>query len=461
MDSRLDRFTRFWLNPYPLGACVAELSTKRDPRKSKNLKIETKKITSLLILIMGSNIHYLSDSQSTSSTSTSVSTTGISAAVANISINGSSNTLTMNLIQPSSRTESTGHRHHPSTNSALGNVSSHQHAPQFPFHNPFDFSSYPITNPPIIDSTMLLPYTNEGIPRRRRISISNGQIGQIVNHEAFFDPEPASAIDDFGLNHQHFNSFHTVPQSQLPNQQVVNVANNYTSGNIADCVTPPIPSHGNMATYQLLQQYQNQQIQAQPHGSQDQAQDESQPFTHVLKQEHQKFQPDNFATSGLLQFSTTVEAASQSQRPSSVLALKEDRDNNNVDNSSFANAAGVPPPNHQLIYNNEVIYNPNNGPIPGTAAWKKERLLERNRIAASKCRQRKKQAQIQLQNNFSKYEQEIIDLDNKVKKSEKIWAFYNSHLIAFFESGDISNLNILKKYVNRESIDEVDSDDLG
>ena len=410
---------------------------------------------------MGSNIHNLSDSQHTSSISPSVSTNGISAAVANISINESNNTLTMNFNQPSSRAESTGHRHHPSTNPASGNVSSHQHVPQFPFHNPFDFSSYPITNPPIFDSTMLLPYTNEGIPRRRRISISNGQIGQIVNHEAFFDHESASSIDDFGLNHQNFNSFHNVPQPQLPNQQVVNVANNYTSGNIADSVTPPIPSQGNMATFQLLQQYQNQQIQAQPHGNQGQAQAQSQPFTNVLKQEQQKFQPDNFTTSGLQQFSTTVEVASQPQQPSSVLALKEDRDNNNEGNSSFSNAAGVPPPNHQLIYNNEVIYNPNNGPIPGTAAWKKERLLERNRIAASKCRQRKKQAQIQLQNNFSKYEQEITDLENRVQKSERIWAFYNSHLIAFFESGDISNLNILKKYVNGESIDEVDSDDMG
>ena len=56
----------------------------------------------------------------------------------------------------------------------------------FPYHNPFDVNSYPITNPPLFDSTMMVPYTTaDGVPRRRRISISNGQIGQIINHEAF------------------------------------------------------------------------------------------------------------------------------------------------------------------------------------------------------------------------------------------------------------------------------------
>ena len=39
--------------------------------------------------------------------------------------------------------------------------------------------------------------------------------------------------------------------------------------------------------------------------------------------------------------------------------------------------AGVPPPNHQLLYNNEVIYNPNDGPIPGTAAWKRKVAREK------------------------------------------------------------------------------------
>ena len=54
-------------------------------------------------------------------------------------------------------------------------------------------------------------------------------------------------------------------------------------------------------------------------------------------------------------------------------------------------------PKRQLIYNNQVIFNPNAGPIPGTAAWKRQRILERNRIAASRCRQKKKNLQKRLQ----------------------------------------------------------------
>lgn len=55
-------------------------------------------------------------------------------------------------------------------------------------------------------------------------------------------------------------------------------------------------------------------------------------------------------------------------------------------------------PTQPLIYDNEVIFDPNpqNGPIPGTTAWKKQRILERNRLAASKCRQKKKHQQKKL-----------------------------------------------------------------
>ncbi|CAI4060263.1 hypothetical protein SKDZ_05G1190 [Saccharomyces kudriavzevii ZP591] len=44
-------------------------------------------------------------------------------------------------------------------------------------------------------------------------------------------------------------------------------------------------------------------------------------------------------------------------------------------------------------------------------AWKRARLLERNRIAASKCRQRKKISQLQLQREFDQ-----ISMENKVMK---------------------------------------------
>lgn len=190
------------------------------------------------------------------------------------------------------------------------------------FHNPFDVNSYPITNPPIFDSTMTVPYTTDGVPRRRRISISNGQIGQIVSHEAYFAED--SSLD-----------------------------------------VPP--------------------------------EFESRPQTSVIE--------------------LVVEPPAM---PTEI--------------------AGVPPPNHQLIYNNEVIYNPENGPIPGTAAWKKERLLERNRIAASKCRQRKKQEQVQLQNNIAKMEKELKKKDARIDELEYTVELLKASIKSCIEDGNTERL---------------------
>lgn len=198
-----------------------------------------------------------------------------------------------------------------------------------PFHNPFDVNSYPITNPPIFDSTMTVPYTTDGVPRRRRISISNAQIGQIVSHEAYF-------AEDLDVPPE----FESRPQTSV--------------------IEPPPPPPP---------------------------------------------QP-------------------QPQLPVEI--------------------AGVPPPNHQLIYNNEVIYNPENGPIPGTAAWKKERLLERNRIAASKCRQRKKQEQVQIQNNIAKMEKELKKKDAKIAELEYTVELLKASIKSCIEDG---NTDRLKQFI--------------
>ena len=144
-----------------------------------------------------------------------------------------------------------------------------------PFHNPFDVNSYPITNPPIFDSTMTFRILQMGFHVERRISISNGQIGQMVSHEAYF-------AEDLDVPPE----FESRPQTSV--------------------IEPPPPPPP---------------------------------------------QP-------------------QPQLPVEI--------------------AGVPPPNHQLIYNNEVIYNPENGPIPGTAAWKKGGWRETGLLRQSVGRGRSK-----------------------------------------------------------------------
>lgn len=272
----------------------------------------------------------------------------------NNSDNNTSNANSANTSNPNSNSNPTpinkmmhGNGNNPPADTNFNAIQAFQQ--NLSFHNPFDVNSYPITNPPIFDSTMMLPYSSEGVPRRRRISISNGQIGQIINHEAFFDSDGSNNdLDEF-----------------IPDQQ--------------------------------QQQQQSQQPQPQ----------QPQP-----RQPQQPQQPPQFNNEIINHFAANSQLAPNEagpipvQPPPSLPAQQKQR------------AAGVPPPNHQLIYNNEVIFNPDAGPIPGTAAWKKERLLERNRVAALKCRQRKKQAQQQLQDNVSKYENHISRQDAKIKKYE-------------------------------------------
>ncbi|QHS72828.1 Aca1p [Saccharomyces paradoxus] len=56
----------------------------------------------------------------------------------------------------------------------------------------------------------------------------------------------------------------------------------------------------------------------------------------------------------------------------------------------------------------------------GAKAWKRARLLERNRIAASKCRQRKKMSQLQLQKEFDQISKENTMMKKKIENYEKL-----------------------------------------
>ncbi|KAG7882188.1 hypothetical protein KL905_000318 [Ogataea polymorpha] len=88
------------------------------------------------------------------------------------------------------------------------------------------------------------------------------------------------------------------------------------------------------------------------------------------------------------------------------------------ENDLRVNEQGVP--QQQLFYNNEVIFNPNAGPIHGTTAWKKQRILERNRIAAFKCRQKKKVQQEKLQQDNDILAQKNAELVEKNRQLENL-----------------------------------------
>lgn len=265
------------------------------------------------------------------------------------------------------------------------------------FHNPFDMNSYPITNPPILDSTVL-PYGDLN-GRHRRISISNGQIGQIVNHEAFFMDE--DSFDD--LNDLSPYPVPNVPPAAHDHRMM-----------LYDMESGPKSSQLHHPQYTL--------VPAPPRGP-------------VVTSAHHQQAPRN-------QFRPV-----QDNGPVSDLATPAPPVTQSEASGQSLDVAGVPPPNHQLLYNNEVIFNPNNGPIPGTAAWKKERLLERNRIAASKCRQRKKHAQQQLQDNMNKSQKKIKDQADRLVKYEKLFAIYNRALALHFGGKPDSSLDPLLQFL--------------
>lgn len=317
-----------------------------------------------------------------------------------------------------------------------------------PNHNPFDFNSYPITNPPLIDATYIA-YAPDGHPRRRRISISNGQIGQIVNHEAIFD-------SDFSLDDAY------TQQGISNDDQIQGIP--FQQGFVDDNVIMGVDNTQSKIVIPPHQQQQPQQQQQQPYQQEQRA-------GPAFNQNMFKIEPLISISQSSVSGPAPVVPTQLQPLQNSTMGVSGRGDQmqgiglpNHTANSkprvpvnhntglpdSLADAAGVPPPNHQLIYNNEVIYNPNDGPIPGTAAWKKERLLERNRIAASKCRQRKKQAQQELIANVSKYEKKADQMKEKINSYAQLVSVYNGHLSLFFKLGDPSCLEALRGYVDAD-----------
>lgn len=289
------------------------------------------------------------------------------------------------------------------------------------FHNPFEMNSYPITNPPILDSTVI-PYGDLSL--RRRISISNGQIGQIVNHEAIFlDDDLLDDLNDLSPYMPTQNG----PPAAAPDQRIL----------LFDVGSQ---SQSQSHSVQLHQLQQLQQLFAQV----------PRPLQGPVITAHQSNQHGGLRAP----FQEMAHLSSLATPGPPPLGPTD------VNPPASQDMAGVPPPNHQLIYNNEVIYNPNNGPIPGTAAWKKERLLERNRIAASKCRQRKKHAQQQLQDSMNKSKEKIKDQVERLQKYEQLLSIYNAALAKHFDTKSDASLEPLRSLVNKP-IDDISLASLG
>lgn len=128
--------------------------------------------------------------------------------------------------------------------------------------------------------------------------------------------------------------------------------------------------------------------------------------------------------------STNNDVLLQQQQTTTTSTVIGGVDSIEVDNN------GVP--TRQLIYNNEVIFNPN-GPIPGTNAWKRAKILERNRIAASKCRAKKKNLQKKLQQDVDDLNEEnsrLRDMLNEMKNRADRYCQLNNLTLADIFSND-------------------------
>lgn len=275
-----------------------------------------------------------------------------------------------------------------------------------PFFQPFgvDVSHLPMTNPPIFQSS--LTRYDEPV-RRRRISISNGQISQLGEDletvENLYNTQPPPLPQRFDQPQaKSFYDSTTVPVASSKNGLIHVQDNSHLQHNPLPTI-PPWPSHN------------------------------------AVKEE----EPRSLAS--LLQ-DNSVHLNSNN---SSSAAPTTEMSRNTSTSSSSSVSAGHYRHNRQ-------------DPVPGTNAWKRARLLERNRIAASKCRQRKKVAQMQLQQEF-----DVMSQENKVMK--KKLEYYEKLVLKFKRfsethkqrCSDLQSFSIIEEMLMIDSgIKEVDSDGL-
>ncbi|SCV01629.1 LAMI_0G12684g1_1 [Lachancea mirantina] len=242
-----------------------------------------------------------------------------------------------------------------------------------PFFQPFgvDASHLPLTNPPIFQSS--LANCSDG-PRRRRISISNGQISQLGDETGSVEDLYYSQPPPMPLRHEPMKS---MPRTMVKYQKDTPVSN----------IT--VPPHSN-APYVT------------PSSS-------------------------TAVNDGVGAIDSVVNHALPT--PLSTFSDAVTKKGDSLEGDGLVGVPPVQPPQYGLpfeSYQGEMnqqarFYRPyHQDPLPGTSAWKRARLLERNRIAASKCRQRKKVAQQQLQKDVHDLSRVNRDLKRKIDYYEKL-----------------------------------------
>ncbi|KAH3667841.1 hypothetical protein WICMUC_005241 [Wickerhamomyces mucosus] len=373
-----------------------------------------------------------------------------------------------------------------------------------------DVSHFPLTNPPIFESALMM--NSQGQPRRR-ISISNGQIGQITTHhnniddlydlqppplprqisthnntnanDLFFQQQQAAAAAaavqaqvqaqalPIGLQQQqqqqqqqqHQQQHQQHQHQQQQHQQIVQQQHQHQQQQHQQIVQQQ-HQHQQQQHQQIVQQQHQHQQQQHQQIVQQQHQHQQQQHQQIVQQQHQQQQHSQHPTQQQQpqqqqqRLNNQIVEHPQQQRPPVVLP---------VDMAlNHATQEHQIPPQHQqskIIFNQDIVYNSESSPIPGTAAWKKARLLERNRIAASKCRQRKKAAQLQLKEDVAKYSKQIKRLNNEKELALRFYndvrslGIQNSELKKLILNYDIEMKLDEEKFKNLDLEDEDEEDE--
>ncbi|CAB4255735.1 similar to Saccharomyces cerevisiae YIL036W CST6 Basic leucine zipper (bZIP) transcription factor of the ATF/CREB family, proposed to be a regulator of oleate responsive genes [Maudiozyma barnettii] len=315
-----------------------------------------------------------------------------------------------------------------------------------PYFQPFgvDVAHLPMTNPPIFQSS--LPVYDEPVPRRR-ISISNGQISQLgedietVENLYNTQPPPLPKYHDPNHTYQSVNkqmvsqgaaaaqqpsngAYHIPPQQSqqvmpsngIRQKQGSITGMTYVNGGMAPNEPGMRPSY-----QERLSQQQQQQPVLQPSIRKSLNQQMNPVYvqqmnyrtdTNVNPQLKQQLQENAIPSTapGHLEHRNSL--------PQSELKFPDPRVKQEYLDGS--ESSSIPPQQELPKYNSYGVYERSGEATPGTTAWKRARLLERNRIAASKCRQRKKVAQLQLQIDYDKISKENVILRKKLVYYEKL-----------------------------------------
>ncbi|AET39424.1 Cst6p Ecym_4366 [Eremothecium cymbalariae DBVPG len=279
-----------------------------------------------------------------------------------------------------------------------------------PFFQPFgiDVSRFPMTNPPIFQSALA---NYNAPPRRRRISISNGQIGQMGQLaddydliESIYDIQPppmplkrvmnANGKVQFKQPNYHESMPpHAVPATSFPHE----------FADPAQQAKPLDTQNGNVLSSVKEVPSDTPLTVPATHPSQSQSQQAPPPLSLPPLPQQQQEQRQR-------QHEPQEQGQQQQQNPNlrPVLPTAEHRIHT------------LDSPDHDNYKMQFSMMSQDVGSLPGTASWKRARLLERNRIAASKCRQRKKVAQQQLQKDVKSLTKENKVMRKKLDYYQKL-----------------------------------------